>query len=423
MLKPPPSYTISFQLTRICHQQVKISSSILNLNVSRRYLSSSRDSTTDFDFTSNIQLVPRWKNIKSKLAQTATTALSCTSEVSQNSPIYQNLPFKATPKVNSTNLKSALKGKDWLSTYFQLTKPHLTFLVMLSSICSYALSPYTADLTQLIALTVGTTLCSGSANAINMGREPSFDRQMTRTAMRPVARGALSSKQAFKFAAGCGTMGGAILLAGVNPVVSLLGVSNIALYGWLYTSLKRTSILNTWVGGLVGAIPPLMGWAAAANMPALSLLDPGCWCLAGLLYAWQFPHFNTLSHGIREQYRKAGYIMTAWKKPLLNARVAARYSLLMFPLCFGLTWYGVTDQWFPWDSGLVNGWLAFWSCRFYWQQRKVILGKYKGKNLEEAIIKVNKYAKKGFWCSIVQLPLVLILAIIHKKGRWDGVFE
>ncbi|PSK37034.1 protoheme IX farnesyltransferase, mitochondrial [Candidozyma pseudohaemuli] len=148
-----------------------------------------------------------------------------------------------------------------------------------------------------------------------MGREPEFDRRMIRTSSRPVVKGIISPQQAFRFAAMTGSIGSAILYFGVNPVVAALGLSNIVLYGWCYTSLKRKSILNTWVGAIVGAIPPLMGWAASS-----SLLHPGAWCLASLLYAWQFPHFNALSHNIAAQYKQAGYIMTAAENPRLNAR-------------------------------------------------------------------------------------------------------
>ena len=131
--------------------------------------------------------------------------------------------------------------------------------------------------TRIDVLTVGTALCSGAANAINMGREPEFDKQMPRTVGRPVVRGLITPTQAYRFAAVSGAIGCGMLWFGVNPTVSLLGFSNIVLYAWLYTSMKRKSIINTWVGAVVGAIPPLMGWAASS-----SLAHPAAWCLAGL---------------------------------------------------------------------------------------------------------------------------------------------
>lgn len=366
------------------------------------------------------------------IKEAAKRTLRCTDDVTDELPeeqIPKNLPFNVKAvdgKARAAQRKQAASGfttrelKKTLEAYVQLTKPRLTILVMLSAICSYALSPYPATVMELMCLTVGTTMCSGAANAINMGREPDYDRQMIRTQARPVVRGTVTPKQAFTFAFGMGTLGTSILFIGVNPTVAALGLSNIALYSWIYTSLKRKHIINTWIGALVGAIPPLMGWAAASP-----LSHPGSWCLAALLYAWQFPHFNTLSHNIRNEYKNAGYVMTAWKNPLLNARVALRYSLLMFPLCFGLSYFNITDWYYQIDSGLVNAWLSFWSFKFYMQQRLNYSSKIRNDRVKfnEGLAQANVYARKAFFASVLHLPAVLILAILHKKNRWDWLFE
>ncbi|CAH2355575.1 protoheme IX farnesyltransferase, mitochondrial [[Candida] railenensis] len=306
-----------------------------------------------------------------------------------------------------------------ISPYIKLAKPRLTVLVILSAICSYAISPYSVALPKLIFLTLGTGLSSAAANAINMAREPEFDRQMPRTSGRPIVTGALTPQQGYKFAAVTGTLGCTILYLGVNTIVAQLGFLNIVLYAWIYTSLKRKSILNTWVGALVGAIPPLMGWAAASSL----MSEPGAWCVAALLYAWQFPHFNALSHNIADQYKNAGYKMTAAENPKLNARVAFRYSLLMFPICFGLSYFGVTDWVFAADSSLANGWMTYWAYKFWKQQRENYSAKNGFKPTAEGITLANVYAKKVFWSSVWHLPAVLILAMLHKKGQWDRLFE
>ena len=347
----------------------------------------------------------------SKLAR----ALSCTDDVSTKPTLEtSHIPFEVKQKdVNGTDIKTAQKGL--IAPYVALSKPRLTALVVLSAICSYALTPYNATIPQLLNLTLGTALCSASANAINQAREPDFDKLMARTVGRPIVRGLLTPKQAYEFAAVAGTVGVTVLCAGVNTTVGLLGAANIVLYAWMYTSLKRTHIINTWVGALVGAIPPLMGWASSSP-----LSDPGAWCLAALLYAWQFPHFNALSHGIRQDYKGAGYVMTCFVNPRLNARVGFRYALLMFPICFLLTYYGVTDSVFPLDSGILNGWMAYWSFMFWKQQR---INYAKGKTpTAEGMKLANMYAKKTFWASVWHLPGVLILAMLHKKGRWDWLF-
>lgn len=328
-------------------------------------------------------------------------------ELMKNSKI----PFQVMPK--EAQLKASKQSL--VRSFIKLTKPNLTVLVTLSSICSYAISPNSLSLSELAILTLGTALCSGAANAINMGREPEFDRKMTRTAARPVVTGLITPRQAYQFAGVTGSVGCTLLYFGVNPTVAFLGFANMGLYGWIYTSLKRKSILNTWIGAVVGAIPPLMGWAASS-----SLLHPGSWCLAALLYAWQFPHFNALSHNIAEQYKQAGYVMTAAENPKLNARVALRYSLLMFPICFGLSYFGVTDWFFQIDSGIANAWMSFLAFQFWNQQRQ---NHATGNIATTASIQAaNNHARKLFWCSVWQLPVVLVLAMLHKRGQWDRVW-
>ncbi|ODV80231.1 putative protoheme IX farnesyltransferase mitochondrial precursor [Suhomyces tanzawaensis NRRL Y-17324] len=383
----------------------------------RRLLISSKRNSGRNDVSAN-------QETNSILGNVATKVLNCQdpdAELSQKIS-YDKVPFKVVPKGSTrplSNKNTTIKPKSELSTlispYLKLTKPNLTVLVTLSSICSYAISPFTVSLHELLFLTMGTALCSGAANAINMGREPEFDRKMPRTVGRPVVRGLISPQQAYRFAGVTGSLGCTMLYLGVNPTVSMLGFLNIVLYAWIYTSLKRKSIINTWVGAIVGAIPPLMGWAAASP-----LNHPAAWCLAGLLYAWQFPHFNALSHNIADQYKQAGYVMTAAENPKLNARVALRYSLLMFPLCFGLTYYGITDWVFPIDSAIANGWLTYLAYQFWRQQQK----NYRdgAKPTAEGIALAGVHAKQLFWCSVWHLPAVLILAMLHKKGQWDRLW-
>lgn len=327
--------------------------------------------------------------------------------------LHGHVPFAIKPRSTRTGIKKTGDGpqQSLLSSFVQLTKPNLTVLVTLSSICSYAISPHTANLSNLCLLTLGTALCSGSANAINMAREPEFDRKMVRTSNRPIVRGLLTSQAAYWFALATGATGFITLYYGVNPTVASLGLSNILLYGWIYTSLKRKSIINTWIGAIVGAIPPLMGWAASS-----SLQHPGAWCLAALLYAWQFPHFNALSHNIASQYKLAGYVMTAAENPKLNARVSLRYSLLMFPICFGLSYFEVTDWIFPFDSFLANAWLSLLSYKF-WKQQSINYSVHGA--TKQGIEAASVAARKLFWCSVWHLPAVLVLAMLHKKGQWD----
>ncbi|KAF8253818.1 mitochondria protoheme IX farnesyltransferase [Wilcoxina mikolae CBS 423.85] len=329
-------------------------------------------------------------------------------------PDASSLLASSSAASSSTLHRSAL-------AYLSLSKPRLTALIVLTTMASYALFPVdpllsspaapTLSALTLVYLTAGTALASSSANALNMAYEPKFDAQMSRTRNRPLVRGLLSTRQAVTFAGVTGMVGVAALHVGVNPTVAALGALNIFLYAGVYTPMKRLSVANTWAGAIVGGIPPLMGWAAASGATALDgtmtelLGHPGGWLLAALLFAWQFPHFNALSWTIREEYKRAGYQMMAWKYPAMNARVALRYSLLFFPICFGLWWVGVTDMGFLVDSSVVNAWVAREAWRFY---RK---GGEGGR------------ARGLFWASVWHLPLLLVLAMVHKAGMWQGFYE
>jgi protoheme IX farnesyltransferase len=307
-----------------------------------------------------------------------------------------------------------------------LSKPRLSILVVLTACASYSLYPVpelllpsatdTPSLSTLtlLFLTTGTTLCAASANAFNMLYEPKWDAMMSRTKNRPLVRGLISTRGAALFAILAGVGGVTALYYGVNPTVSFLGALNIVLYAGLYTPLKRVSVVNTWVGAIVGGIPPLMGWAAAAGQSAtdggwqellLGEQNIGGWLLASLLLAWQFPHFMSLSWSIREEYKKAGYKMLCWVNPARNGRVALRYSLMFFPICIGLCYYGVTEWPFAVASAPVNIWLLKEAVRFW---------KLEG----------HKGSARGlFWATVWHLPVVMILAMVEKKGMWQRVWR
>jgi protoheme IX farnesyltransferase len=275
-------------------------------------------------------------------------------------------------------------------------------------------APSLSTLTFLF-LTTGTALCAASANTLNMLYEPKWDAMMSRTRNRPLVRKLISTRGAAAFAILSGLIGTTALYFGVNPTVSFLGAANIALYAGVYTPLKRISAVNTWIGAIVGGIPPLMGWAAAAGQSATEAGDwkelllgeqnAGGWLLAALLVAWQFPHFMSLSWSIKEEYKNAGYRMLCWINPSRNGRVGLRYSLAFFPICFGLCYYNITEWTFAVASTPINVWLVREAVRFW---------KLEG----------QKGSAKGlFWASVWHLPVVMILAMVEKKGMWQRVWR
>lgn len=319
-----------------------------------------------------------------------------------------------------------------LAAFLALTKPRLSFLIVLTTTSAYGMYPISSLLTldpsmtplptlststlTFLYLTTGTFLSSCSANTLNMFFEPKYDAQMSRTRNRPLVRGLISSRAAILFAIATAVSGLSLLYIGTNPTVTALSASNIALYAFVYTPLKRMHVINTWIGAIVGGIPPLMGWVAAAGQTATTGHDTwrdmllsedsiGGWLLGAMLFAWQFPHFNALSHTIREEYKRAGYKMLCWTNPARNARVALRYSVLMFPISVGLWWTGVVGHGFLVGSSVANGWLVKEAYLFW---------KHQG----------GRGTARGlFWASIWQLPILLVGALVTKKGLWDGVWR
>ncbi|KAJ1021142.1 hypothetical protein NDA16_003928 [Ustilago loliicola] len=222
--------------------------------------------------------------------------------------------------------------------YKQLSKSRLTFLVVLTGMAGYALCPASltvavaSPVTTLLALTVGMALCSAAANTLNQLVEAPYDAQMPRTRNRPLPSRAVTPLHAFSFASTCAVTGVGVLATMVNPLTAVLGAANVVLYSFTYTPLKRVSIANTWIGAVVGALAPLMGWAACTGTLS-HYHDLGGWSLAALLFAWQFPHFNSLAHTLRAEYARGGYRMMAVTNPALNRRVSLRYAVALLPIC------------------------------------------------------------------------------------------
>ena len=343
----------------------------------------------------------------------------------------ETIPLDASSQLSTaaSNMPLSASFRRSFATYLALAKPRLSFLIVLTSATAYSLYPVPDILSSttslesttlssstltLLFLTAGTFLSCASANTLNMLYEPNTDAKMSRTRNRPLVRKLVSPRAAGAFALLCGAAGLMLLDLGTNSTVAALSALNIFLYAGVYTPMKRVSVLNTWVGAVVGAIPPMMGWIAAAGQAAtvehhswqdllFSESSIGGWCLAGLLFAWQFPHFNALSHAVRFEYRDAGLRMLAWTNPAMNARVALRYSLAMFPLCFGL-----------WGTGVVNsGFLAISTVFNVWMTKEAV-GLWRNPGSSGS-------ARRLFWASIWHLPLVMVGALICKKGIWDGL--
>ena len=281
-----------------------------------------------------------------------------------------------------------------LKSIGELSKFKLSALVVLTTMSGHIMAATSQSPLNLGLTLAGTALCSFSANSLNQWAEAPLDAQMVRTQNRPLPRLALTPFAAFNWALVAGASGLAILTVGVNPVAAGLAGLTIVLYAGVYTPLKRISILNTWIGALVGAIPPLIGWTAISPHS----LGPEAFILPAALFCWQFPHFNALSWNLRAQYARAGYKMAALLNPKLNGRVALRYSLALVPITFAAVAVGLTSPLFALTGNLVNGLLIFQSVRFWKNPHR-------------------ESARGLFFASLIHLPLFLVLLFVHRQRR------
>eukprot|EP00191_Tetraselmis_sp_GSL018_P003206 CAMPEP_0177604474 /NCGR_PEP_ID=MMETSP0419_2-20121207/16139_1 /TAXON_ID=582737 /ORGANISM="Tetraselmis sp., Strain GSL018" /LENGTH=354 /DNA_ID=CAMNT_0019098463 /DNA_START=467 /DNA_END=1529 /DNA_ORIENTATION=- len=239
---------------------------------------------------------------------------------------------------------------------------------------------------------LGTLGAAACANTLNQVYEAKPDSLMKRTMKRPLPSGRISRPHALAFAAAAGTAGVWVLATKANALTAGLGLCNIGLYAAVYTPLKAVSVANTWVGAVVGAVPPLMGWAAAAGD-----LTPGAAALAGVLYWWQMPHFLALAWMCREDYAAGGYRMLS----LLDAsgrRTAAcalRNCAYLMPLGILAVCLGVTTDAFAYENAIISGGMAATAAAFYQSPS-------------------TRAARVLFRASLLHLPLLMGAMILHR---------
>lgn len=175
---------------------------------------------------------------------------------------------------------------------------------VITAIIGYLAADPSRDFSVLASLVIGTSLAAGGAAVLNQWLERDADALMARTQDRPIPSGQISPYNALMFGLGLSIFGSYLLYAGANPLAGLLTAITIASYVLLYTPLKRLTTWNTLVGALPGALPPLIGWAAAeGNISTLG------WILFTILFLWQMPHFFAIAWTYRNDYAKGGFVM------------------------------------------------------------------------------------------------------------------
>jgi heme o synthase len=280
-----------------------------------------------------------------------------------------------------------------LSDLLDLTKARLNMLVLITTFVGYWMGA-TGEVNwfRLIQTMLGTALCAASAAALNQLWEVKIDALMPRTSDRPIVAGRMKKSSALWIAVSLAVAGGVWLGFAANWLSSFLAVSTIFIYVFLYTPMKRASAWCTIVGAVSGAIPPVVGWAAAN--PNLSL---GAWVLFGVLFAWQMPHFLAIAWMYRDQYRAAGLVM-------LKRDDQTGFPTALISLLFTFILTAVTLVQF--NAGLggsiyLGGALVFNSLFFL-------------AALHFCADRSRPVARRLFFTSIFYLPLILGLMVFTK---------
>jgi len=189
--------------------------------------------------------------------------------------------------------------------YVALTKPDVSFLVVITTLAGYALGAVgPLDWLRMAQTVMGTTLVAAGTSALNHYLERDTDARMRRTAARPLPSGAMAPAEALFFGAALALAGTLELFLTTNALAAALAALTSVLYLGVYTPLKTRTTAATLIGAFPGALPPVIGWAAARGS-----LGPGAYVLFAILFLWQVPHFHSISWVYREDYARAGIRM------------------------------------------------------------------------------------------------------------------
>lgn len=286
-----------------------------------------------------------------------------------------------------------LSARDRIAAYAELTKPRITFLIVLTSAAGFALaSPGAVNYSALLSAMFGIALLSSGIATLNQYIERDLDSLMRRTADRPLPSGKLHPNEALVFGWTLTIVAEVYLALMVNPLSALLGLTVIAGYLFAYTPLKTRTTLSTMVGAFPGAVPPLIGWAAARGEIGLE-----AWVLFAILFLWQFPHFLAIAWMYREDYGRAGILMLPVVEP--EGRVTAQqivvYTVLLLPVSLLPAVLGTSGKIY-FVGAIVLGLLFLYS------------------SVRAAVSKSRQEAKRLLLASVIYLPLLFILMVVNR---------
>ncbi|NIR47126.1 protoheme IX farnesyltransferase [candidate division KSB1 bacterium] len=280
-----------------------------------------------------------------------------------------------------------------MADYWELTKPGVTFMVIISTLGGFYLATQgSLDFLLLFNTLLGTWLVAGGTNALNQLIEHENDARMKRTRKRPLPAGRLQSGPVILFSLAISILGILHLSLSVNSLTGLLAALTLGSYIFIYTPLKRKNPLSTIVGAVPGALPAMGGWVAVRGA-----IDVESWVLFAILFFWQLPHFLAIAWIYREDYARGGFPVL----PVLD-RDGAQTSLHIVFTCLAL----LSVSLLPTLMGLT-GTVYFLGA--------LILGlAFLISGVRVALLKTNRYAKQLLHASIIYLPVLMALMFIDK---------
>jgi protoheme IX farnesyltransferase len=285
-----------------------------------------------------------------------------------------------------------LRGK--VLAYVELTKPRIALLLVLVSAAAFYLASSSPMNVVLFAHSMAAiTLLAFGVATLNQWLERDIDPLMERTAGRPIPSGRVSKFEALIF--GCLLCVGAeiYLYFAVNQLTAILGLSVIVGYVLVYTPLKTRTSASTAIGAIPGAMPPLMGWTAAADSISIA-----AWGLFAMQFLWQFPHFFSIAWMYREQYRNAGIKMlpAVEKDGTLTFRQIVLFTVMLIPISLSPYIFGISGEIF-----FVGA---------------IVLGMW---HLVESLLTAKKRtdaaARRLLLVTVLYLPLLFLLMVIDKR--------
>jgi protoheme IX farnesyltransferase len=283
--------------------------------------------------------------------------------------------------------------------YIELTKPRITWLILMSTGIGYffGLPSHAWSAIHWLSMLhtiLGTALIASGTAALNQWYERAADRKMLRTADRPLPSGRLTAPRALAFGIALSVAGFVELWLGVNLLSGLIGAFTLASYLFLYTPMKQRTWWSTTVGAIPGAMPPMIGYAAAAGA-----ITRESWVLFAILFLWQFPHFYSIAWMYKEDYARAGIRMLPVVDP--DCRSTARQIVL----------YGVALI----PVSLVPGMLGM-TGRIYFIGALILGLVYLYSGVRVALERTLVRARAVLLTSVLYLPLIYGLMLLDRPG-------